>query len=411
MPGRSAFLPAVLFLTVFSPAPLLAGSFDHWYQPHYLASAEDASDRLKFLSPHFIPGNGGGDPVWQKSSFSLKNMSQSALGINFFFTQVGVEQKSDGIFSAATTSVPFSREIVASIVYADIDYYMVEGLPAGTGKNPWCIYPFSGHNMQNSVICVTTESEAHQVVDALATLAAANGKDLVTDPGMWLLSPSSKELRKHPNRVCQAYFVEVDGPPERAGMQSGDIVHTVNGTACSNEVLYAAIAAAVAKPGNGNIHVEILRKGQSLAFDLHYPPLDDAIAQLRQQSAAPSARHPVGSVIAVPDVGQAAPPAPEINQAAPTSPIRFGCQVRAVTDADVTTFSLAKAKGIVVINVEKGGLAEGMGIESGDVILEVNDSEIGDLQFFTQFVRSGAAKKFRIWRKGKAIELVVPESI
>lgn len=400
-----------LCLTLLSSAPLLAASFDHWYQPHYMPSVEDASNRLQFLSPHFIPGNGAGDLVWQKSDFSLKSMSQSTLGINFIFTQTGVEEKSDGVFSATTTSVPFSREVVSSIVYADIDYYMVEGLPASTGKNPWCLYPFKSHSMQPSVICVPTESEAHQVVDALETLAAANGKDPGTDPGMWLLSPSSKELRNHPERTCQVYFVELDGPAEQAGIQAGDILHTVNGTTCSNELVYTAIAAAVVKPGNGSIHVEVLRKGQSLAFDLHYPTQDTAIAQLRQQSAAPSARHPVGSVFSGPGADQASSTAPGMNLAAPAPPIRFGFQGRAVTDADVAACGLPKAKGVVVTSVEKGGLADAMQMLVGDVIVEVNGSEIGDVDFLAQFLRSGSARSFRVWRKGALIELTVPQTM
>ena len=296
---RSAFFAAVFFLTVISPAPLLAASCDRWYQPHYMANVEDASSRLQFLSPHFIPGNGGGDRVWQNSNFSLKNMSESALGINLIFTQSGVENVSDSVFTATTTATPFTKEVVSSIVYADIDYYMVEGCAASPYKFPWCVYPFSNHELQQSVICVRTESEVHQVVDALATLGAANGKDPGTDPGMWLLSPSSKELRNHPERICTAYFVEADGPAEQAGMEPGDILHTINGTPCTNEVVYAAVAAA-AKPGSGVMHVEILRKGRPLTLDLHYPNQDAAIAQLRQQSAAPTARHPVGSIIQVP---------------------------------------------------------------------------------------------------------------
>lgn len=413
MPRNSLVLMAALCLTLLSPAALRAASYDHWYQPHYMGSVEDASNRLQFLSPHFIPGNGSGDPVWQKSSFSLKNMSQSTLGINLIFTQIGVEERSDGLFTSTTTSVPFTKEAVSSIVYADIDYYMVEGLPAGASKFPWCIYPFSGHSMQNSVLCVPSESDAHQVVDALATLAVANGKDPGTDPGMWLLSALSKELRNHPERVCQAYFVEADGPAEQAGMQAGDIVHTVNGTTCSNEVVYAAVAAAAAKPSGGDVHLEILRKGRPLTVDLHYPNQDAAIAQLRQQSAA-SARHPVGSTVAIPDASLSAPPATAPTnpaQAAPSSAVHLGIHVRAVTDADMTAMGSAKAKGVVVTGVEKGSLAEEMQLQAGDVVVQVNGADFTDSDAFALLVRSGAVKTFRIWRKGQSLDVVVPQSM
>jgi S1-C subfamily serine protease len=64
-----------------------------------------------------------------------------------------------------------------------------------------------------------------------------------------------------------------------------------------------------------------------------------------------------------------------------------------------------------VTGVDKGGLAEEMQMQIGDVIVEVNGSEIGDVEFFTQFVRSGAAKSFRVMRNGQSVELTVPQSI
>jgi hypothetical protein len=45
------------------------------------------------------------------------------------------------------------------------------------------------------------------------------------------------------------------------------------------------------------------------------------------------------------------------------------------------------------------------------VILEVNDSEIGDLPIFSAILQSGAVKKFQVWRKGKALDLVMPQSL
>ena len=82
-----------------------------------------------------------------------------------------------------------------------------------------------------------------------------------------------------------------------------------------------------------------------------------------------------------------------------------------MTDADVAEFGLPKAKGVVVIGVEKGGLADATKMQVGDVIVEVNGAEIGDVDSLGQLVRSGAAKSFRVWRKGKSIELAVPQSM
>jgi serine protease Do len=82
-----------------------------------------------------------------------------------------------------------------------------------------------------------------------------------------------------------------------------------------------------------------------------------------------------------------------------------------VTASDVTALGLANSKGVVVTGVEKGSLADEMQMQSGDVILAVNGSEIGDVDSFAQLVRSGAAKSFRVWRKGQTLELTVPLSM
>jgi S1-C subfamily serine protease len=148
------------------------------------------------------------------------------------------------------------------------------------------------------------------------------------------------------------------------------------------------------------MHVEVLRKGQPLAFDLHYPNRDAAGAQSSQQSAG-SARHPVGSVIGLPSDTQAAPPAA----------VHFGFQVRPVIHDDIVPLALTNAQGLVVVSVENGGLADTMGILAGDVILKVNGADVGDLSHFKQLIHSDTVTIFNVWRKGKTLELTVPQSM
>ena len=64
-----------------------------------------------------------------------------------------------------------------------------------------------------------------------------------------------------------------------------------------------------------------------------------------------------------------------------------------------------------MVEVEKGSLAEKIGLQEGDVILEVNNSEIGDADLFGQFVKSGAVKSFKVWRKGQAADVPMPQSM
>jgi serine protease Do len=210
-----------------------------------------------------------------------------------------------------------------------------------------------------------------------------------------------KELQKHPDEACKISEVDLDGPPAQAGIKEGDVVRSINGRPCTGKTFYHDInLAMMEKKGSGDVHIEILRKNNPMTFDLRYPNPDAGVAELRLKSAASASDH-----------AASAQPAAAASQPSPPSGVRFGFQVRAVTEADVAPFGLAKARGIVVVDVMKDGLADKMGFLPGDVILEVNNSEIGDVDLFVQFARSGAIKSFRVWRKGQSMELVVPQSL
>ncbi len=205
-------------------------------------------------------------------------------------------------------------------------------------------------------------------------------------------------MHKHRNETGGVIESVVDGGSlAQAGIQADDIIHAVNGKpyAYDQLTLDTAIQEGVNGKSETVVHVDIFRNHKPMSFDIHYSALQN-VDELRKQ----------GKALAETPAPQYAP-----ATAAPPSGQRFGFQVRPVTDADVATYGLAKARGIVVVDVEKGSLAEKMGLQPGDVILEVNNSEIGDAELFAQYVKSGAVKKFRIWRKGQALELTAPESL
>lgn len=412
---KRVLFAAALCVVLGFPAPLAAEIKQYAYQPHYLASVEDASNQLKFFSPRFSPMEitHNGTVFGLTSGYSLERVDVNRLGINLSFTKSGVDQSVQYFWSwwggyAAPVSTPYKDDIVTSIIYADVKFFDILNIVHAKEPAPWCVLP-NGDPVSKGSICVGTEKEAQGLIDAVATLVVASGGSLEPSPGIWMKAAPSKESQNNPEHACKISGVEAEGPPAQAGIQVGDVIRSVNGQPCTGMNDYVDIVKK-AVLGNGDVHVEILHRGQSMALDLHYPNPEVGAAQLRQQSAG-SARHPVGSVISVPEVNQAAPPAPDVNQAAPPPAFRLGVRVRAVTDSDVIAMGLLKPKGVVVTGVEKGGLAEEMQMQIGDVIVEVNGSEIGDVEFFTQFVRSGAAKSFRVWRKGQAVELTVPQSM
>jgi predicted metalloprotease with PDZ domain len=351
-----------------------------------MARVEDASNRLQFLAPHFAPSG------WYAASthYTLTNFTQSELGINLFFNESGVKSVPQGLLGLTSIDTPYSQDTVGSIVYAGIVFIEIRNF--ASSPTPWCVYPM-GKESGNGIICVSDESTAHQVADALATLVAASGHNLNLSYGMTLGAMTDKEQRKHSGQTgCLVREVDADGPAAQAGVHEDDVVHSVNGQPCTPQAFGATFAEAVRKPQGGVVRAEILRKNGPVTVDMRIPYLEAPPAQLRQQAANP---------------GQQNAAAP----AAPPAGVHFGLQVRPVIQDDMAPLALTKAQGLVVVGVENGGLADTMGILAGDVILQLNGADVGNMQQFVQTIRSGAATSFRVWRKGQTVELAVPMSM
>ncbi len=315
------YFSAVVGMVLALPMPLLAkGTTGQPYQPHYMTSVEEASNRVQFLSPHFIPLSVGHKVVDLALGYSLGSLNENKLGLNLSFTKSGVEQKTQYFWAwnggyDAPVSTAYKSDMVVSIVYSKIASFEIWNYPRRKAyPEAWCVTPAAASGPNNgrlleSSICLTSEADAQGFADALATLTVAYGNPL--------------------------------------GSASG---------------------------------VDVAQ-------------LQAQVASLAQKSGASTSHTPVAAA----------------DQ--PASGVHFGFQVRVISDADVVAFALTRPRGMVVVGVEKDGLAEKTGMQIGDVILEVNHSEINDLDLFRQFIQSGAAKGFRIWRKGQSIELNVPQSM
>ena len=398
--SRNSSLLAVAFcLVLLLPASSQAKVVTYWYQPHYMAKVEDASNRLQFLSAHFAPGNSWGYVTPSSTSFTLDKASENPLGLNLYFTESGVEDKSTGLFSPPV-KVPYKKQDVVSIVYSDIWFFGLRNITNETGPAPWCVVPVGASPAEN-ILCVPTRENAEQVIDALATLAVANGNTLKVPFGMALKLRTEKELRKHPEETgCEVVGVDADGPASQAGVLEGDVLHAVNGAACTPDSVRAGIAEASETPDGGVLRAEILRKGNSMQLDLRYPHVAVDAAALRQQIAE----------LSEPNAAQ--PGAAASGGATPArGGFHLGISVRPVADPDVAALGLPKAMGLLVTKVEKGSIAEDMDVQVGDVIVQANGADVGDVDAFGKLVRGGAVKSFKVWRKGQTLDLAVSQSM
>ena len=140
-----------------------------------------------------------------------------------------------------------------------------------------------------------------------------------------------------------------------------------------------------------------------------------------QTPAAPPADQDNNQIPNPSDQAPAAPPADQNRAqtpnasdqtpAAPPAEVHFGFQIRPVIEDDIEPLALTNTQGLVVVSVEDGSLADTMGILAGDVILQVNGAEVGDMQHISQLIHSGAVTTFNVRRKGKTLLLTVPQSM
>ena len=89
---------------------------------------------------------------------------------------------------------------------------------------------------------------------------------------------------------------------------------------------------------------------------------------------------------------------------------RIGVQIQEVTKEAADAFGLKAANGALVNSVEKDGPAAKAGVESGDIILKVDNREVrssNDLPRIITAVRPGTKVALTVWRKGGTREFAV----
>ena len=89
---------------------------------------------------------------------------------------------------------------------------------------------------------------------------------------------------------------------------------------------------------------------------------------------------------------------------------KLGVTIQEVNQALADSFGLAKPTGALINAVEPGSPADKAGLKPGDVILAVNDREVGnsgELPAQIATMASGESARLKIWRKGSPQEVIV----
>ena len=173
-----------------------------------------------------------------------------------------------------------------------------------------------------------------------------------------------------------------DSPAERAGIEVGDILVSVNGEETPS-MQRVQRAIKLCKPG-AECPIELFRDGGTVEVTA---TLDDSSRQLAS----------AGGVRIVPGAAQAP---------AAADPSSLGLEVGEVTAALARERGLTDARGVLVTAVAEGSAAERAGLRTGDIVRQVGGTRVTDLASWEANMRSamGPGRSVRILaeREGNA---------
>jgi len=227
---------------------------------------------------------------------------------------------------------------------------------------------------------------------------------------LWVCPPAAAEpverawlgvwLSEAVDGGVQIVALAPDGPARRAGLIRGDIVLEVDGQAVDREEIVGRSLRA-RRPGDP-LELTVLRGGKPIMVRVEL------------------GRRPAVSVTAAPVVPEPpearwrvrSEPAPAPAPTLLVAP--FGFQAVSVTPALRAYFGAPEESGVLVTRVEPGRLAERVGLQVGDVLLSVDETEITDAESLRVALTSWDRReplRARIVRSGRpqVLRVAAPE--
>jgi serine protease Do len=170
--------------------------------------------------------------------------------------------------------------------------------------------------------------------------------------------------------------VTPNGPAEKAGLQTGDTIVSVNGKQVkTGDELVAEISGL--KPGS-EAKLGYVRNGKEMTAEVTIADRSTLFAsRLGDQDEGGEQAKPQES--------------------------KFGITVRGITRDMVERYNLPNGKGVIVQDVKPGGFADGCGVARGDVILEINKQTVNSADDFNKIqsqVKGGQDVVFLVRPRG-----------
>ena len=166
----------------------------------------------------------------------------------------------------------------------------------------------------------------------------------------------AKSLRLKDQKGALISDVVAGDPAEKAGLRAGDVITEINGKAVINTHDLLLLIAGL-RVGE-TIKVKVVRDGQEKIFPI-------LIAERTDSTETASVK---------------------------TSGEAFGMSVQEITPEIAAQLGLPVKKGIIVVDVQGGSLADEVGIQPQDIILQVNKTKVTTLKEYKNEIAKAGSK-------------------
>jgi serine protease Do len=165
--------------------------------------------------------------------------------------------------------------------------------------------------------------------------------------------------------------VNEDGPADKAGIETGDVIVSFDGKAINEMSELPLIVAST--PVGKNVKIDVIRKGEKKALDIK-------VGELKDDEETSSRATGGGS----------------------TNSNELGFKAGDITSDRARQFKVTEKSGVIILQVDESSPAEEAGLQAGDVVIEVDREKVTDLAQFN--------KKIKSYKTGDTILLLVKRS-
>ncbi len=170
--------------------------------------------------------------------------------------------------------------------------------------------------------------------------------------------------------------VEKDSPGEKAGMQSGDIITSINGQPVkkSQDVIDMISDAQV----GSTVKMGIVRENKPMTLNVSVGDRTKIWAELYGGAKQP-----------------------ETDNSADGMQMRFGMTVQPLRQSDRDQMKLKGNSGVLIASIEPGSFADDIGLAKGDVIVDLNRHSVNsteDVKRIQSSLKPGDAVAFHVMR-------------